>query len=53
MVRRSSDHREHLYQYEQSLVARGTVTALSRKAMAPRLAGPRLVAEGAGTPVVR
>ena len=52
MVRRSSDHREHLYQYKQNLVSRGTVTALSRKAMASRLAGPRLVAEGVGTPVV-
>ena len=40
MVTRCSDHREHLW--EQNLVSHGTVTALSRKAMASRLGGPRI-----------
>ena len=39
--RRCADHREHLW--EQNLVSHGTVTVISRKAMASRLGGPRIV----------
>ena len=39
--RRCADHREHLW--EQNLVAHGTVTVISRKALASRLGGPRSV----------